>query len=485
MITFIKFFFTAVCSFYLFKKILKIDGAAWRWFDVLISLALAVLMAYGSKYSQAGCLFILVAIFCVICGLHYKQAPKVALVAGIVALGMSYIASSISSIVLIPIVVFATWMPFSQTQIQTLGFTIAGLMQCFVVTLPFRFGRLVNGMPYLRDGRAGWFGAAISLHLLLATALLSAHPGKDVRVIVYIILAAESGIVLIAWWYNKILRYYFEKIKDRRIEQLHTNVQQLESDKSAILNDNIELAKIIHTDSKVVPAMGTMLKDILNTAEFPDEENRARVAEFLAYLDRAMMERTGRFFEYHNKGRELPQTGVSEIDAMIRHMALRAYEQGININFICLANVKHLTQETISSGDLAKIIGDLVENAIIAERDCKIKEILLSIQVRENCYVLDIADTGTAFDSAVIEKLGIKRITTHADTGGSGLGLLSIFEIVKKINASFVLDEALLDEQPFTKRISIRFDGLGQIRVKTKRPEILSLNEAWQDITWL
>lgn len=484
MITFIKFFFTALCSFYLFKKILKIDGAAWRWFDVLISLALAVLMAYGSKYSQAGCLFILVAIFCVICGLHYKQAPKVALVAGIVALGMSYIASSISSIVLIPIVVFATWMPFSQTQIQTLGFTIAGLMQCFVVTLPFRFGRLVNGMPYLRDGRAGWFGAAISLHLLLATALLSAHPGKDVRVIVYIILAAESGIVLIAWWYSKLVSRYFEKIKDRQIEQLRTDVQQLESDKSAILIDNMELAKIIHTDSKVVPAIGTMLKEILDTAEFPDEAEKAKALDFAKYIDNAIKERTGKFFDYHNKSREFPQTNDPGIDAMIRHMASRAYEQGISFDFICPASIKHLPQETISSGDLSKMIGDLAENAIIAERDSAIKEIFLSIQVRDACYTLDIADSGIEFDPTVVEKLGIECITTHADTGGSGLGLLSIIEIVKKVNASFALDETL-NKRPFSKRISICFDGLGQIRVKTKRPEILSLNEARQDITWL
>lgn len=485
MITFIKFFFTSFCSFYLLKKICKIENCtAWSWFDCFVSIILAALMVCAWKYVQAGSVFISVALFCGVCSLRYMLSIRVSIVAGIVSFGLAYIAMSASSLLIFVFVFLAAWIPLSSEHIEWIGYIVAGLLQCLLVTVPFRAGRLANGMPYLRDAHSGWFGAVISLHLLLATSLLSAHPGKDVRIFLYIILAAESGIALIVWWYNKILRRYFDRIKNSKLEQLHMEVQQLERDKSAILDDNIELAKIIHSDSKVVPAMESMLQEIIETSQFPDAEHKTKAFDFLDYMNSSIKERNGTFFNYHNRNKELPLTGDPGIDSMVRHMAARAYEQGININFICLANVKHLTQETISSGDLAKLIGDLIENSIIAERDCEIKEILLSIQVRDGCYALDIADTGAAFVPAVIERLGIEPVTTHADTGGSGLGMLSILEITKKVKASFVCDDAL-NERPFSKRISICFDDLCQIRIRTSRPEIKKLSAVRKDIIWL
>ena len=484
MITFVKFFFTSFCSFYLFKKILKIENCApWNWFDYFTSIILAGLMVCAWRYIRAGSIFVSVAMFCVVCSLHYQQAIKVSVVAGIVAFGLSYIAMSVASLLLFALVFLAAWIPVSREHIEQLGYIVAGLLQCLIVTIPFRSGRLVNGMPYLRDGRAGWFGAVISLHLLLATSLLSAHPGKDVRILFYIILAAESGIVLVVWWYNKILRRYFEKIKNSKLEHLHTEVQQLQDDRSEILSDNLKLAKIVHADSKAVPAMGAMLKEIIDTAEFPNQEYREKAIDLLDYVDSSMQERAGTFFAYHDMGRKLPQTGVSGVDAMIRHMASRAYAQCINFEFICAASVKHLVHEHISAGDLSKIIGDLIENAIIAEKDSEIKEILLSIRIHDAHYVLDIADTGSAFAPAVIEKLGTEPITTHGNTGGSGLGLLSILEITGRSHASFLLDDSL-KEPPFSKRLSICFDGLGQIRIKTERSELLRVKDVRPDIIW-
>lgn len=84
--------------------------------------------------------------------------------------------------------------------------------------------------------------------------------------------------------------------------------------------------------------------------------------------------------------------------------------------------------------------------------------------------------------------LGMKRITTHKDSGGTGIGLSSTYGLCKKFNASFVITEDINSENPtfkdtnskdliseksssnvitFTKKVSIIFDDKSEYRLKT------------------
>ena len=82
--------------------------------------------------------------------------------------------------------------------------------------------------------------------------------------------------------------------------------------------------------------------------------------------------------------------------------------------------------------------------------------------------------------------LGIKRITTHKDSGGTGIGLSSTYNLCKKYNASFVITEDINSENTtfsdtnyndsisekasskditFTKKVSVVFDGKSEYRL--------------------
>ena len=77
--------------------------------------------------------------------------------------------------------------------------------------------------------------------------------------------------------------------------------------------------------------------------------------------------------------------------------------------------------------------------------------------------------------------MGKIRYTTHGDSGGSGIGLMTAFEILRTCKASFLLDECI-NNTPYSKVISICFDGLGQIRIHSRRPEILDLSKERTDM---
>lgn len=84
--------------------------------------------------------------------------------------------------------------------------------------------------------------------------------------------------------------------------------------------------------------------------------------------------------------------------------------------------------------------------------------------------------------------LGMKRITTHKDSGGTGIGLSSTYGLCKKYNASFVITEDINSENTtfndtnskdsisekvssnvitFTKKVSVIFDDKSEYHLKT------------------
>lgn len=79
------------------------------------------------------------------------------------------------------------------------------------------------------------------------------------------------------------------------------------------------------------------------------------------------------------------------------------------------------------------LLADLVENAIIAIRSRTSKRILVSISISEGHYLIDVFDGGIPFEAETIINLGLKKITTHADSSGSGIGLVFLTQ------TSFVL----------------------------------------------
>ena len=73
-------------------------------------------------------------------------------------------------------------------------------------------------------------------------------------------------------------------------------------------------------------------------------------------------------------------------------------------------------------------------------------------------------------------------MTTRAGDGGNGIGLFTVFEILRKYGASFTLDEAP-DRIGFTKCIEIAFDGRRFFLVRTYRESVAYVCAARKDVT--
>ena len=152
-------------------------------------------------------------------------------------------------------------------------------------------------------------------------------------------------------------------------------------------------------------------------------------------------------------------------------MLHRGMKDGIDFDFSLTGNVKYMVKEVLSETDCMTLLADLLENAMIATKANGGNHIFLHIGVIENIYTIDVWDSGIPFTKETLYYLGKKRYTTHKKEGGSGIGLMSTYELAKNYGASVVIDETSVETQLYTKKISIIFDGKQQYRLCTSRGE--------------
>lgn len=182
-----------------------------------------------------------------------------------------------------------------------------------------------------------------------------------------------------------------------------------------------------------------------------------------------LIDRSGMIAEYQSTNKTIPLTNVLSIDALMSYMLNKAREINIELELVISGSIKYMVENVICETDLNTIIADLVENAIIATKYSENKRIVVSIGIPEGNYEFEVFDSGIPFEADTIANLGIKKTTTHADSGGSGIGLITAFEIIKKYHASFMIEEITDNNSLYSKKISVAFDNQNRFIVKTSR----------------
>ena len=182
----------------------------------------------------------------------------------------------------------------------------------------------------------------------------------------------------------------------------------------------------------------------------------------------------------------LPSTGNTLIDGTINDLYIKAVAHGIDFDLSVSATVDDIIGKYISQTDLQTLICDHIKDAIIAV-DAKNEnngKILVELSMENDNYTITIFDSGVDFEIDTLAKLGKERVTTHADNGGSGIGFMTTFETLRKSYASLIITE-FANKTPFSKSVSIRFDGNTAFIIHSYRKEEIQSNLNRDDVILL
>jgi signal transduction histidine kinase len=466
-----KFIVLIISTFYVLLKLLQIKIKQKNILQYLLTL----LFALAGSCALYECMSSLVYIFMVLLIMMFSVKrlgipSNLAITSAVIAFGYSFLVFLISSIIICSIVAAFVGIIHNAFYTDLLTLVLIIPLQALLVTMTFRFKRLKKGMPFLIDHGSSDIGVYISMTLLVAASLLGMNEDSISIKIIPIVFILLSGLIILFWWRKSLTGKYLEKIKAQEIKALKDAVDEKDAEIQRLIRHNNELSKIIHRDNKLIPALELAVRQYLSISETETDPGvrRAKTKLLLSQIESQAMERSGIVKTYEMNSKALPSTDVLSVDALLGYMYQKAQEHRLDFSVSITGSVKYLIENVAGEQDVTTLLADLTENAIIAAKERTAGNIMVNIGIADNCYAIDVFDNGAPFSPETIAVLGLQRTTTHLGEGGSGIGLMTLFEIIGKYQASFVIADAFSNGL-YTKKVSVCFDHMGQFRVHSKQ----------------
>ena len=240
------------------------------------------------------------------------------------------------------------------------------------------------------------------------------------------------------------------------------------------------LAKIVHRDNHLMNSLNTAIDAYQNA------DDNAEKSDLFHEIQTMIKERGELIDREQRETKLLPSTGSLLIDSTINDLFIKAAAHGIDFDMAASAPVSEIIGKYISQTDLQTLLSDHIKDAVIAveARGDGSGKILLDLSMQNDNYCITIYDNGVAFEPDTLSKLGMERVTTHAESGGSGIGFMTTFETLKKAYASLIITE-FDSTMPFTKSVAFRFDGESSFIIQSHRSEELKEKLTRDDVVIL
>ena len=352
----------------------------------------------------------------------------------------------------------------------------SALLHLFVTYFLCKFRRFKNIFNTLSKNNTLNLSTFISIFLFLYTIYFSKnHSNTTARRIAFVIISIIFTF-LINWWQAQITKAYRRTLELRELESLRTELQEKNVSMMKVMEENERIRHINHRDNGLITALDYAVTDYLVT-DFEDVESaKARRDELLVELERIRTRRITSVNVDEIKAIRF-ETGISLLDILLNHTSKRANDEHVLLSVHLGTELKDFIPRIINDEDCAHLLSDLIENAFVATRCMSKAMIQIQFYKWNKSLVIEIADNGIPFEIDSLINMGITEMTTHADTGGSGIGLMDIWKIKEKYGATYHIEE-YSTAAPFTKKISLTFDRKNRYSIRTyRKDEILAISK--------
>lgn len=475
---FIKMIFISLYTFYVYTKIINYKNKDFYRFAIIISFCIlistiyTVLLRYINPVPIILFLYFLYDIVMAIITNNKINYSTLVMIISFTIVYATYIFSTIIAGLLI------YYLKVNINISNPIINLVIHLIEVILLLSIMRLKRIRNGLKFLRNQNKA---VNITMYIVLIggiiLTILGMLKGSENELLNTFLMA---GIILIfislvAWIQNQITNQYREDMRNRTIEIQKKEIDEQLNIIKDIKEENFRLAKAIHKYNNRLFALELGIKNTIEQnykTEFAEE--LSSILEETENISKGFSEETT------IKNKTLPLTNITGIDNMFKYMQKEANRSNINFDLKINESINYLIENTISKEKLETLIGDHLKDAIIAvnSSDNSYKSILAILGRIEDCYEFSVYDTGIEFDIEVLLKLGIEPITTHKETGGSGIGFMTTFETLKECKASLIIEEYNPETTNYTKSVTIRFDNNNEYKIRTYRTkEIRKLNK--------
>lgn len=384
---------------------------------------------------------------------------------------------------LIYLLLLVPFFPKTAVPPDFISMPVSFLISVLLVTLFFRFPKFRKGIRRIRGTQMVRLGIFVGLPTLLLLTIPHVYTSADNTFKIVPLYIITVYFLLFYFWQRQIRLRYLSRLRGLEMESLRQEIRNKDSKIEKLMKSNDQLAQTIHEDNKLIPAMLSAVTDYLESPIISEDKALAAQGEALAgRLKELGRKRSGLLLEFRHSENELPQTGHAAVDAMLCYMAKRAKTGQIDYQVILQPDFPPIIDTVITESDLTHLLSDLIENSIIAVRGAETKSILVQLGMLYNAPSVEISDSGIPFAPEVFEDFGLSRHSTHPGSGGSGIGLMDIWKIKTQYAASLHIHEYEPGVTPYSKKLSLVFDGKKHYIIQSFRAEELLQDQIRGDL---
>ncbi len=472
IVNFMKLFILNLYVYLVFMKIINNTKYSIRKVNLVVisNFILSMITVYIDTYIDFFLSIVfLIVIYSGLIGIIYK-----------IKLGYSFIVNLISYAICMVLYVISIIINFIPYRICSEVFhidndylTLFLLLMVLSILLYgfFKIKRFKNGFDFLKIKLNNDYTDIIVMNISTIIILIYSSLGSFVRInfekltrnlfISFSIIA----IIMIITIQKTLTMYYKQKLLKQTMKDYERELVEKNKEIERLKSEKFNISKITHEFYNRQKALEKSVKDKLSNME---------TAEELGAINRIqdLTKEYSQKLEAMKSLTTLPLTEIPEIDDMFKYMQTECDKNKIEFKLKIVGDMFYLVNHIIPKNKLATMIGDHIRDAIIAINSSKTtdREIFVILGIKDRKYELCIYDTGIEFEIDTLLKLGLEPVTTHKDTGGSGIGFLTTFETLNETKASLMIKELSDSEgNHYTKAVIIRFDNKHQYKIYSYR----------------
>ena len=465
IISIIEIFFIILYSFYTFIRFINVTNINIKikmeivLYAVIISILGQITRIYIDLYHSI--LFMLIMII-IVNSCIFKKEKFYSISMSIISFGLNEAIYTIAEII--------AFFPNAILRIKNdyIGSATIIVIYSFLIFILFKVQKFKYGINYLQNKMKNSFYSLLIINISIMILFLKViFPNTKVIQLREIFINMIIFFIYIIFFIKQAFDLqYKQNLLTKDLEQTKSELEEKKQEIDKLEKENLEFCKTSHSLAHKQKSLEYKLEQLMKTGV--DTQSKEVIKQEIQNISKEVYKEPQRI--------ELPKTEIESIDDMFSYMQFECIKDNIKFELQVVGNVFYMINHLISESELEILIADHIKDAIIAinHSDNTNRSILVRIGKINNVYSLYIYDSGIEFEREVLEKLGKKPITTHSDTGGTGMGFMNTFDTLNRTKASLIINEIgkpCIDN--YTKVLIFKFDNKNEFIVNSYKNEVV------------
>lgn len=461
----IKYSVLIFCIIYCYIKLSKKTYS----YKFLLNFPICMLLSIGIHYLTANARYLIPFIILVVAIFYnlilYKDTIYSTVINSLISTGLMFFILTLSYIATIPFSMLL--MNLDNRSLALIISTFLCAMCCIIFSFfTFKIKKFKNGIVLLKSDLTFTVLIFFSILIINLVSFYYTNLTRTFWLFISFFVITIVGVLILLVWRVVLANKYKNEIFKRNTKIYEETIENYKCQIEELLKNNDNLSKIIHRDNKLITAI-----EIANNTLKDEPLNSLKLKE-LSELINDLSQKRGKLVDNYSNKKHFSTDSIA-IDSTLQYIDSLSYKHNISLEIVTEHEIKNsLDLLNIDMVDFTTILCDLGENAIYAVEQNAYPLIKINLGVNNNCPYITISDNGIPFAEKVLLNIGKNKVTTRKQKGGSGTGLICIFEILKKYGASFSLSE-FSNENTYTKSITIDFNIQGKLNFSSNRQSLV------------